>query len=104
MTAEKSEEKTKKVRGRPFKKGSCPNPAGRPALPDELKIALRRYGEEAIRFQYDVMKGKIKAPPLARVKCSELLADRGLGKPVQGVDLNAQGGIVILLTHDTEGI
>lgn len=90
--------------GRPFKKGSCPNPGGRPKLSEEFKIALRGYGEEAILFQYNIMIGKLKANMRERVKCSELLADRGLGRPVQGVDLQSDGPVFVLLNHETEGI
>jgi len=106
MADSQSKEGTKKRKAPPhaFKPGQSGNPGGRPHVPEELRIALRGYGQEAIEFQYKIMKGTIKANMRERVKCSELLADRGLGRPVQGVDLQSDGPVFVLLNHETEGI
>jgi len=93
----------KKVRGRPFPKGQSGHPEGRKPIPDEVKKMLATFAPEAVQFQYDTMKSP-EAPWPVRVRCAELLADRGLGKPVQSVNVEGGGSMIIVLKDDVEGV
>ena len=84
-------------------KGESGNPSGRPAMPDEVKTMLESYAPEAVRFQYKTMNDP-EAPYQVRVKCSELLADRGLGRPVQSLNVEGSGVMMIVIKDDMEGV
>lgn len=105
MMAGNSDKTGKKKRGpgKPFQPGQSGNPSGRPSLPDEVKTMLESYAPEAVRFQYKTMNDS-EAPYQVRVKCSELLADRGLGKPIQSVNVEGKGPMLIVLKDDMEGV
>jgi hypothetical protein len=84
--AEKSEEKPRKKGGpgRPFVKGSCPNPGGRPKVLAEVRDLAREYTETAINALASIAKtGK---PDQARVAAASAILDRAWGKPSQPID------------------
>ncbi len=70
-------------RGRPFAKGNCANPGGRPKLAEELrKKALKAVEDHVIDFWIE----QVTTRSDDAVKCSELLAAYGLGKPPQRLE------------------
>jgi hypothetical protein len=76
----------------PFKPGQSGNPAGRPSMPEELKVKIRAevpkvvdfwiatYGNEAESFQN-------------RNKAAENLVAYAYGKPKEIIDMDINGGI-----------
>lgn len=78
---------------------------GRKALPEDLKEAFREVSWDAL----DVLKKILKdedAKHSDRIKCAEIILDRGYGKPVQAVDLEHSAGGevgVVLLPARTDG-
>lgn len=73
----------KKPRGRPFQKGNCANPTGRPKKTPELievETLAKTYGPEAIeRLAHWMRKGD---GPVS-LKAAETLINRGFGKPIE---------------------
>ena len=53
MQAQKSDGTAKRVIGRPFKKGQCANPGGRPKLPAEIRAMKEDALEKAITILHD---------------------------------------------------
>jgi hypothetical protein len=79
-------------RGRPFPKGVCPNPRGRPKLPPDVvdvREYAKQYTKQAIDALAEIAFGG-KASVTARMLALNALLDRGYGRPTQGVDLNAK--------------
>ena len=72
-------------------------------MPEDVKKMLESYAPEAVKFQYEVMTNKNEPTPI-RVKCSELLADRGLGRPVQSLNVEGSGVMMIVIKDDMEGV
>ena len=103
MDAGNTKDSAKRVRGKPFLPGQSGNPSGRPAMPEEVKRLLETAAPEAIQFQIDTMRNE-EAPYQMRVKCSELLADRGLGKPIQGVRNEGEGPLIVVFKDNLEGV
>ena len=66
--------------GRPFQKGTSPNPGGRPKAAHSIQELARRHAPEAIKTLADIAK---KGTPGARVSAAIALLDRGYGKPPQ---------------------
>lgn len=100
--AENSEEKPKKKGGpgRPFQKGVCPNPGGRPKVLAEVRELAREHTEDAMNALASIARaGK---PDQARVAAAEALLNRAWGKPSQPLDdedrkvLGAMLGIINL--------
>lgn len=79
----------KKVIGRPFEKGKSGNPSGRPKDNPELKEACRSHTMECIAVLVGIVNNS-KSKDNDRIKAAEVLLDRGYGKPVQSVDLDAK--------------
>lgn len=64
---------------------------GRTQLPEELKTAFRAACPQAL----DVLKRILTnegAKDSDRIRCAEIILDRGYGKPVQAVDLETNAG------------
>jgi len=70
----------------PFAPGQSGNPSGRPKVDFEVRELAREHGREAIERLVVIMRGD--NPSLARAACEALL-DRGFGKPVQSVGIDA---------------
>ncbi len=68
-----------------------------------MKVRNTNYGMEGVQFMYLTMNNS-KAPLFIRVRCAAELADRGLGKAVQSVNVEKDEPINIILNQDTEGI
>lgn len=71
---------------------------GRPRLPEELKEAFRDYSWDALNTLVTILKDD-GAKHSDRIKCAEIILDRGYGKPVQAVDLEtttSDVGVVLL--------
>lgn len=66
---------------------------GRPKLPDDLKEAFRAAAPDALNVLKKILMDK-EAKHSDRIKCAEIILDRGYGKPVQAVDLDANTGEV----------
>lgn len=98
MTAEKSKERAKgKPRGKPFEKGSCPNPGGRPKLPEDVKHVrelARQYTAEAVQTLAEVM---LTGSSSARVSAANAILERGWGKPEQPLTGPDGGDIPVTL-------
>ena len=81
-----SEESAPRPLGRPFVKGQSGNPGGRPKIPSEFKTSCRKAVDEHVLTAWInevVTHGK------EWVRCSELLASYGYGKPSQPIELDA---------------
>ena len=90
------------VTGR-FTKGN-PSNGGRPKLPEELKMAFRAAAPDALDVLIKILKDE-GAKHGDRIKCAEIILDRGYGKPVQAVDLESHTsdvGVVLLPARANE--
>ncbi len=85
-TAEKRAESAPKKKmpvGRPFQKGNCANPGGRPKEAPEVKALARVHTVECIGTLVEIMrKGESER---SRVAAAESLLCRAWGKPAQPV-------------------
>ncbi len=80
-------------------KGHSPSSnGGRPKLPAELKEAFQTEGYHALDVLLSVMRNP-EARAADRIRCAEIILDRGYGKPRQAIDLgaDAEGGGVIFM-------
>jgi hypothetical protein len=85
--AEKSTTEPPKKRrgpGRPFQKGSCPNPGGRPKAIAKVLEFARANGEQAVRVLVEVMNDKSEEGR-TRATAANMLLDRAYGKPAQAI-------------------
>lgn len=64
---------------------------GRPKLPEELKEAFRAAAPEALAVLHRILMDE-DAKHSDRIRCAEIILDRGYGKPVQAVDLEHSAG------------
>lgn len=77
------------------------NPGGgRPRMPEELKADFRACAPEALDTILAILRDG-DAPHRDRLRAAEIILDRGYGKPVQAVDLSAEGaesglGVIIM--------
>lgn len=86
-----------------FTKGNAGG--GRTQLPEELKLAFRAAAPEALDVLKKILRDE-NAKHSDRIKCAEIILDRGYGKPVQAVDLEHSAGGevgVVLLPARTDG-
>ena len=92
------------VWGRPFRKGKSGNPGGRPAIPLELKQAVRALTQDAIKTLELGVKGKLgDDTATTRLMAAQAILDRGWGKPPQAVEVVAgYKDAEPLLPHMTE--
>lgn len=71
---------------------------GRPKMPEELKEAFQFAAPEALEVLKRILLDE-SAQHRDRIRCAEIILDRGYGKPVQAVDLEhstAEVGVVLL--------
>lgn len=61
---------------------------GRPKLPEELKEAFKAAAPGALRVLVCIVNDE-DARHADRIRAAEVILDRGYGKPVQAVDLDA---------------
>lgn len=81
------------------------NPGGgRPKMPEELKEAFRKIAPDALNVLKKILLDE-NAKHGDRIKCAEIILDRGYGKPVQAVDLETTTSDVgvVLIPARTDG-
>lgn len=90
--AENSLEKGEKKAGRDskgrFVKGEYKGGPGRASIPEDIKQAFRSLAPDCCRVLCDIINDE-SARHADRIKAAEVILDRGFGKPVQAVDLDA---------------
>lgn len=86
---DKSANQGRDEKGR-FTRGNA-STGGRPKLPEELKQAFREAAPEALAVLREILADK-NARPADRIRCAEVILERGYGKPAQEVSLSTQEG------------
>lgn len=79
--------------GKPFTKGVSGNPGGRSKAYRELARYIREKTEDGKKLAdvaFDIAMNA-ESEPRVRLLAIDFLADRGIGKPVQAVDLRVDG-------------
>jgi hypothetical protein len=71
-------------KGRPFQRGQCANPGGRPKVLAEVRDLARRHTEEAIKALVAILR-KRKAADAAKVAAACAILDRGYEAQVTNV-------------------
>lgn len=93
--------KSAPARGRPFAKGQSGNPNGRPKVNEEFRLRARKAVDAHVLAAW---VAEVEAQGKEWVRCSELLAAYGYGKPSSAPeDLQAvkeSGGGLTLLTRE----
>lgn len=74
-----SAQKRPKIVGRPFQKGNCANPGGRPKIPDEFKTHTK---EAVLRLMHWMRSDN----PKASMQATALFLAYGLGKPTEHIE------------------
>lgn len=86
VSGEKQEVK-RDSKGR-FVKGQSGNKEGRQKIPEDMKQAFRSLAPDCCRVLCSIVNDE-SARHADRIKAAEVILDRGFGKPVQAVDLDA---------------
>ena len=76
---------SKETPGIPFPKGVSGNPSGRPKTPPEIKEAFTKLVPRAIETLQAILSDDT-ARQSDRIKASEVILDRALGRAVQQID------------------
>lgn len=84
-TGEKQEKRRDPKSGR-FLPGN--KSGGRPKMPEDMKQAFRALAPDCCRVLCQIVNDE-SARQADRIKAAEVILDRGFGKPVQAVDLDA---------------
>lgn len=77
---------------------------GRKKLPEDLKEAFRACGPDALDVLRRILLDE-EAKHSDRIRCAEIILDRGYGKPVQAVDLEGsvgEVGVVLIPARENE--
>lgn len=61
---------------------------GRPKMPEDMKQAFRSLAPDCCKVLCEIVNDP-SARQADRIKAAEVILDRGFGKPVQAVDLDA---------------
>lgn len=84
---------------KPFKPGQSGNPGGRPKMDPDIKAAFEALTPVAIaKLQEIILADGTKDAD--RLRAIDIALDRGLGKPVQGVDLKTDMPQVVFIGGD----
>lgn len=84
-----------------FAKGVSGNAGGRPKVPEELREAFREACPVALKTLVRVVKDP-KAKDADRIRAAEAILDRGYGKPVQAVDVDASAVQQVVFVGENE--
>jgi hypothetical protein len=76
--------------------GYCPNPYGRPHVPENFKLTLRNNAMVALETIITIMNDP-KARPADRIRASEVILERCYGKAVQPFAGDEEAPLVIRL-------
>lgn len=71
-----------------FVKGHGESGAGRPKMPEDMKKAFRELAPDCCKVLCQIVNDE-SARHADRIKAAEVILDRGFGKPVQSVDIDA---------------
>lgn len=74
-----------------FPPGKSGNPGGRPKLPEEFKELAKKHSLDALKVVIDISENP-EAKDSDRIKASELIIDRGFGRPLQANQIGIEGG------------
>lgn len=89
--AESSVRSAPRVVGRPFAPGQSGNPGGRPRTLIDVQELARQHTEQAIRTLVQALDD-----PKLRVQAACALLDRGWGRPVQSVEIDAAANSLMM--------
>ena len=99
-------QKSQEVRAQPrkpptpgsWKKGQSGNPGGRPKIEGDIREIARKNCPEAIRILVEIARSK-KAPHAARVAACREILDRGIGRPLQALEVSGENGQPIPMAY-----
>lgn len=75
--------------GRPFQKGVSGNPSGRKKIPQEFRDIAEKYSVTALQRAIEIMTDP-KEDTRNVLRAIEIILDRGIGKPIQALDIDAK--------------
>lgn len=87
------------ARGRPFQKGQSGNPGGRPKISAEFKDKCRVFTDSTV---LPAWQQEISERGEHWVKCAELIAAYGHGKPTQAVTGDDGGPLEVIVNMVTD--
>lgn len=80
-----------KPRGKPFPKGVSGNPSGRKPIPQEFKELAEQYSLPALKKAIEIIQDD-DTRTADKLRAIEIILDRGIGKPIQTVDIGNKDG------------